>query len=364
MPTPELADLLRFRKDAGRARLADLIHLLPYVDDERSANLRVRIEKQDSQLVAQADGEVGWRELEESAGDTGRLIEEVLALVMTGLLREQGLDAGVFDVAEALLAHLTSLAAVPAIALGRTQDMESIDRTRGTVALRFPGARVWELPVLCHEFGHHVTAHLKHIEPELNKIRPLERLVPAKGPERDRRHVEELLADAVATICAGPTYPLACLCLRVPDASGANRTTDTHPSWRDRVALMREVLDALSARSGKPRYRTLRRTQVDPVAGALLGEVPAADARLADLADQAVQTIDKHCPALVYAGADSAIEIEKSLTRRSAVPSGVMPLAVLDGAWRWRLKHPGDDPNSVAALVVAYCRAWIPGGRS
>lgn len=355
MPGPDLPDLLRFRIASGRARLADLKHLLAFVPEQRTADLRVRIDKQDGDVVARTSGEDGWRELDEAATDTSRLIDEVLALVMTGLLREEGVDAGVFDTAERLLAHLVKTADVPGIALGHTQELESIDPSRGTVALRFPGGRVWDLPILCHEFGHHAIAHLKHIEPELGDLRPLRKLLPDKGSGRDRSHIEELVADAIATTCAGPTYPIACLCLRVPDARGAARATDSHPSWCTRVALMREVLDALSVQTRKPRYRSIRETMIDPIVQALLGKVPAAGQREIELAERTVTTIAKHRPELIYTDGDVAITVAERLVDGAAPPAGATPLAVLDGAWRWRLDHLDDNPDNVAGLVVRYC---------
>ncbi|MEV6492378.1 hypothetical protein AB0M20_27710 [Actinoplanes sp. NPDC051633] len=151
---------------------------------------------------------------------------------------------------------------------------------------------------------------------------------------------------------------MACLCLRVPPGAKAGRATDSHPAWRDRIATMRAVLDSLSEQTGRARHATLRAAVVDPLAAAVLGQVPAASNPGEELAGRVVAAVRKHRPCLVYGDADSAIAVAAALSRRQpARPVGSSVLAVLDGAWRWRLSQPSrQHDDEVAALVVDYCR--------
>src|SRR5262249_51845428 len=122
------------------------------------------------ELLTAADS---WESWTDTAADADALVGETISLLVTRLIRTQGLDGGVFDAAEAFLAELSSRADVPLTVLGQTQELESIDHVRNSVSVRFPGSRIWELSFLGHEFGHHATNHIGHIEPALSEKRPL-----------------------------------------------------------------------------------------------------------------------------------------------------------------------------------------------
>jgi hypothetical protein len=345
------------------ARMADLKHLLPcaarHHPETRRTGLADRIARRRASTESLRSND-SWGRWEESAHQADELVDELVAMLMTSLLRQEGLDAGVFDLAESLLGELTALAGVPPVALGQTQRLESINHTNASVQLRFPGARVWDLPFLAHEFGHYLRPRLPHLEPELADRRPLDDIatsVAAAGGDRAEAHTDELLADAVATVCGGPTYPLACLCLRVPGPPAAARASSTHPSWLDRVATMRAVLDALSTRTGHRRYRTMREDLIDPLAVTVCGALPPTPPPAAELADRTVRVLLEHRPGLVYGDADAAISAANSLARGASAATGTRVTALLDGAWRWRLEHlaaDSDDADRVATLVTAH----------
>ena len=141
----------------------------------------------------------GWQDWVDGAADADFLVDELVALLMTRLLRTSGLDSGTFQAAESLVAELTSLTGVPRLVLGHTQESESVDYTRAKVSLRFPGSRVWDLPIVSHEFGHHAVRELPHLEPTLRANRPLlqlstvvvEALLDEKvSPDRAERHAQ------------------------------------------------------------------------------------------------------------------------------------------------------------------------------
>jgi hypothetical protein len=256
---------------------------------------------------------------------------------------------------------------VPRLVLGHSQLVESLDYTGAKVSIRFPGARIWDIPILAHEFGHHALRELPHIEPLLRDKRPLSQLA-AEGtaalvetgltPERASSHAEEHLADCVATACCGPTYPIACLVLRVPPGADAGRASRTHPAWRDRIAMMRRVLDELTTCTGHARHRQQRESVIDPLVFSVLGSIPELPPASEVLAQQSVQRLHKHCPQLIYAEADLAILVADGLaSQHPEPPEKATVRSVLHGAWRWRLAHAGpSDHASVAAAAVAYCR--------
>jgi hypothetical protein len=287
MTPPDLAQMLAMRVVSEEARMADLIQLLPVAtqgqNEIKRDRYRARINDR-LRWVRRLNGtQDGWQEWGDGASDADALIDELVALLMTQLLRSHGLDSGTFDAAERLVAELVDSAGVRSLVLGHTQLMELLDHTRATVSMRFPGSRIWDAPILGHEFGHHATQELPHIEPALRARRPLSELsariaalLSGEGtsPERAASHAEELLADCVATVACGPTYVIACLSLRVPPGAKAAIASRTHPCWQDRIAAMREVLDALTHQTGQGRYRQQRENVIDPLADVIQRTCP------------------------------------------------------------------------------------------
>ncbi len=377
MTAPDLGSVLALRLSAEQSRLDDVRAMLSFAVPDgspESISLRNRLDEA-TRVVSGArrdvarDATPGWQAWAEQSKDADPLVNQIISMLMTRLLRQSGVNHGVFDTAEALLAELSRVAGVPPVVIAQTQDVESVDHLRSSVAMRFPGARIWGLPVLVHEFGHHLVAHLRHREPVLADRRPLQDLVAkaAKLPGQETfgtEHAHELVADAVATVILGPTYPIACLCLRVPstaDRPNVSRAS-THPAWTRRVAAMRATLDELSLQTGRSRFRSQRETVVDPLARTVLATLDAAGDVEALIAEGAVKAIRQHRPNLTYDGADVAIALADRLAAGIAEPvEGMTVSTVIDAAWRWRLAHSQPDDADVVSTIVAWCKAAARG---
>lgn len=341
-------------------------------DPTRREGFEARVRKRETwaRELSDADTELEDWDLSLSAADD--LVNEVLGLAITRLLRDRGVEMVSFAAGEGLLAELAGRAGVPPLILGQTQRFESIDHTRATVSLRFPGTRIWELPFLGHEFGHHATTQLRHRDPPLADRRPLQEvretvttsLTTQGTPSASApAHASELLADCVGTTACGPVLAVACLCLRVPAPAAARASSPTHPSWYDRVAAMRAALNALSDVTGLERYRQQRVTVIDPLATQVLGEVPVPTSSVKQAAQLVVATITTHRPTLVYQGADEAIRVRDGLDGTVPVlPSLTSVRAIVDGVWRWRLAQSDrQSDNAAAALALDYCDQVITG---
>lgn len=364
MPSPDQDALLRMRIASERARIDDLRRMLALVADGRQIGFADRVAAHTASVTTD-----DWDTFGDAVTGVGPLVQEVLATTTTWLLRRENLGGEVFDAAERLLRHLTTSAGLPEIVLGHTRDFEQTDVIRASVSVHFPGAQLWDLPFLAHEFGHYLIPRLPHREPGLSDRRPLAEVLSAVaatspgGGERQRRQVEELVADAIATVCSGHTYALACLCLRAPDGRTASAAQGVHPPWRERVATMCATLDALSETLHLPRFRMMRETWIDPISTTLFGGPPRPSAIAADVAQQTVETLCAHRPGLVYLSGDVAAATGTHLIRADPSPPGGATLpAVLDAAWRWRIQHPDEDERPVAARALRYCREIAPGG--
>jgi hypothetical protein len=374
MMSPSLRQLLAMRIIGEQARMEDLVSMLPLAtqgqDDSNRDRYRTRINDRLSWMADVNHDADGWQGWVDGASDADVLVDELVALSMTQLLRSHGLDSGTFDAGESLVAELVDSAGLPTLVLGHTQLMEALDHTKATVSMRFPGSRIWDVAILGHEFGHHAVQELPHREPVHRAKRPLSELsatisqqLSEEGTKswRTASHAEELLADCVAAAVCGPTYVIACLTLRVPPGVSAATESDTHPPWRCRVAAMREVLDALTEHTRLGRYRQQRESVIDPLASAILGSLPTPSAAAESAAYETVKRLRRHCPQLIYGEANLAIEVAERLTNRDPQPPDHATIrSVLDGAWRWRLARATrqQDP-AIASIAVDYCREIV-----
>lgn len=377
MRASKRALVLGMRVASEEARMADLKRLLPFAAAgdaaSRGPELTARIDARAAWAARRPMAADGLTDLYEEATDADVLIDELMALAMTRLLRAQGLDNGTFAAAEALLRQLSDTAGISPLVLGHTPELESINHTRATVAIRFPGSRVWDLPFLAHEFGHHAIAQLRHIEREFPDKRPLDDVVTATAiardpgaetPSQSRNRANEMVADAFATVVCGPSYPIACLALRVPPGTAAGSPKDGHPAWSERIAVMCASLDCMTEKTGLARYSSQRSEVVEPLVREVLEPAPALTLAAEHAAGGTVAAIVRHRPGLLFRDADQGIAVASALReRRTAPPPGTTVTAVLDGAWRWMLRRTDTREDAeVSTLVAEYCRTISSGG--
>lgn len=374
MTVPDLGSVLSLRLSAEQSRLDDVRAMLSFTVPDgatESISLRNRLDEatrvvSDARRNVARDAMPAWEAWAEQSKDADPLVDQIISMLITRLLRQSEVDHGAFEAAEALLTELSSAAGVPPVVIAQTQDVESVDHLRSAVSMRFPGARIWGLPVLVHEFGHHLVAHLRHRELALADRRPLQDLVSkaARLPGNETfgtEHAHELVADALATVILGPTYPIACLCLRVPSTADRPYVSrgSTHPAWARRVAAMRASLDELSLQSGHSRFRSQRETVIDPLTKVVLGDLDGTGDVESLIAEGAVKAVRQHRPNLMYDGADIAIALADRLAAGVTEPvDGTTVTTIIDAAWRWRLAHsqPADDAD-VVKTIVAWCKA-------
>src|SRR5664279_1711974 len=95
-PTIDLDQILRIRAASEQARMADLERLLPFAAAgdalHRRTNLGQRITARTTWAKGLPEAADGWADLLEGADESAELIDELIALLMTRLLRAEGMD--------------------------------------------------------------------------------------------------------------------------------------------------------------------------------------------------------------------------------------------------------------------------------
>jgi hypothetical protein len=331
--------------------------------------------RQLNELRKFAAGPPPWRKYGNAVTAARYFEREIFCYVAGRLLQEQGLDQGVGPVADLLLEELAERTGIDNHLLttlqfdfgGETMDGgETLDPLIELIRLNFPGAGVWDLPILAHEFGHYAMRELRGVEnSDQRPMLELMRCLAAENPGRwQRQYVEEVMADAYATYTVGPAYPISCIVLRVPPAD-LDRVWERHPSWRQRVTSMIETLHQMTQLSGKPGFRIAADEDVRPLWLAVSeGALPEPDAndlaRLQRWTARITAELHRHVSGLMYDDGWRADRLTNLLTigaSGESPPAGSTVAHVLNAAWRWRLNggHTTGELKSAAKRCRHYC---------
>jgi hypothetical protein len=359
----ELDDLARAEGDLTAARLQETL------SDSVSRDIRVLIHDVRRTLELQRSV-VDWTGLHDARARARQVRTELFCLVQTALFRDEGYDEAILDAAELLVAHLQARSRIRRpVLLAVAPDSESMDHTLSMLLLRFPGASVWDLPVLGHEFGHHAVEHLESGSDAARGSRPLLELVlrevedTVESADCKRAWPHELAADVVATYALGVSYPLACLALRV-DLAQPSAGTDTHPSWDQRIEIMAATLEKISALLGTGKHAAAAAEVVRPLWRQLsAGTIPRAARaiELGLLAEKLVGELHRHTEGLLYDDAGRAVPLGQLLDapeQPADLTDATVP-TVLDAVWRWRRTHWDAGPDELRraqGIALTWCR--------
>ena len=286
--------LLRMRVAEQRAQLIRIKACLDTAPSELAPMLRSSLEtklrdcsKEFDEVLHEARLEVitAWPSYENAVSYADRLRNEVFCYIAGAMLRRDGIDRGVGRVADLLLDELAArsgLANRLMTTLAFTTEGESLDRTINLVRLRFPGAGVWDLPVVAHEFGHYLLRECPAVRDDRERpfASPVSGLADRDGIPDDQgripddehaaARIEELFADVCATYALGPAYPLAAAAFRIPHLA-FDTDSPMHPRWRYRIAAMVQTLRWMADEAG------LRGVVVDRWVRPLRDALPESD---------------------------------------------------------------------------------------
>lgn len=326
--------------------------------------------------IKDASGNDGWERLAAAVADVGRFEREVFCYAVGRLLHadSSGCPAA-WATADRLLTQLadrTGVADPPLTGLEFELGWESLTPLIGLVRLRYPGAGFWDLPVLAHEFGHHVLACPAAVDPgdllplreaadrfaaEQSGHQVLWRPFFAEREDQCRRRVAELVADVFATYAVGPAYPWCCVALRIPP-DDIDRLHPEHPPWQFRVPAMIEMLRVMSARSHDGGYLEAVADDVaalwDTVAGPCAG--PVADRLL--VVGRWVGEIADALDSVTGLRYDCGWLADRWPGAAEGPPGGWSVAHVLNAGWKWRLSsadHTCDEVDAAERRFLGYC---------
>lgn len=189
-----------------------------------------------------------YRELKEKTIDP--LLKECLAMLEGSLVRMSKLDDGICRIADALIYDLELKLSVPWGRFTILDVEEYINNLANIIRIRFPGASIWSLPLVVHEFGHFVGEELKRTT-TYGHYHPFEDLLNEAGrdPNMGKDFLREHFADHFATCVLGPSYAFACFMLRF-DPLTANSEGQFHPSDNKRAYWILQVLKTMNEEQG------------------------------------------------------------------------------------------------------------------
>lgn len=259
------------RIEVERVRLAGASRALkgvsagaPLIASTTVASLALVIASTDDALAELADAarkrvtKTRLENLAKLTKATDRVVREAFALAAGVLARSQGLDGGACAEADSLIAELAGVVDARLARPTVPGETEFLNRAADVIRRRLPDHGVWDLPVMAHEFGHVLAAHLKLYDPVEDKILDLGQAVLGGWPDCAGVQGEELFCDLLATYAMGPSYACAMLLHRLnPIAATAPDPGSTHPPDAVRAAVVLGVLTLLT--KGEPddsRYRT------------------------------------------------------------------------------------------------------------
>jgi hypothetical protein len=196
------------------------------------------------------------------------LLAEYVDFLAGLALRAAGLDQGICQTADELVRRWEKDLGVSwkSLTIPSYREAESMTPAR-LIRLGFPEWTIWALPLIAHEFGHVVIA----------STTPLANLIRSNGVSaRDRRHRQELAADAVATYAMGPAYACAAILLRF-NPIGAYVSQGNQPAVARRAAVILAILERMDKKDKMGAYEpiiNLLRTEWDTALAQAHSDVP------------------------------------------------------------------------------------------
>ena len=310
-----------------------------------------------------------------------RVIEECADFIQGALARNAHIDLGAAAVADDLAEYLHSITKVDWSKMTIFGAMDFTTRSSGIIRLAFPHFDVWSIPIVAHEFGHHVLEELRDADrvrdKQDNEVFPIIDVVRKHREKVKRKWLRELFSDLFATYSVGPAFVMSLIFDQL-DAVFPHNPSVTHPqaSWRAAFAIsaLRRLGEATAVNAYEEGANTIERAWSDAVAAAGLDPDISPDevALLEHVLDDFWTALSDNTSAeLRYGSWTRARQLSLSIMERAAAGQAAPPyefvkpsdtvVDILNAAWRARLV--GDEPTGdVADISLRLARDVTAGG--
>jgi hypothetical protein len=315
-----------------------------------------------------------WAWLHALQEDVDSLLEESLVLLNGSALREprgpveHGLDEGYCELADAVIDELVARTPVGCwssfTVLGRSEEFSLMTRA---ISVRYPGASLWDLPVVAHELGHFVGPLL--VEEHGQRLEhPLQKLSEELENENAQMWswLQELFADVFAAFMIGPAYGFTSVMLGF-DPLRTNISSNTHPRTGVRVHAIVSALRVLEGANMMWAADEVARIWMGLVEASDTGQPETAGDDLDSWVPRLVELLNTSLPVSRYAGWVEAQRLRYHLTDPGAgsiIPpeTGRTLADVLNAAWLARLGAPTSNAvDKIEERARAACERIMGG---
>lgn len=217
-------------------RRAVLNRLTPKITEQRNG-----LDILKEQVKDGADASALWDSFLGIRGECTPIFRECLAFLHGALIRQAGMDRGLCLIADSLLADLSYRSDIPWNRLTIVADEHAYTDLSEIIRLRYPQLGIWSLPIVAHEFGHHVAEDVRgKLKPD-----PFEAIIQSEGgdasSEQNLRYLHEEFADLFAVHALGPAFAFSSILL-IFDPASATKPDETHPASAERAYLILSAL--------------------------------------------------------------------------------------------------------------------------
>jgi hypothetical protein len=368
-------ELERGRLAGARGVMEDVATSLPDMGLAVRANLLVSIGGTDHELARLAArtrrsgvNRTRLENLTKLTRATDRVVCEAFDLATGTLVRHTGLDGGACAEADRLVMELADTVdhrlARPTV----PGDTEFLHRAADVIRRRLPDHDLWDLPVMAHEFGHVLAAHLQLYDPIDDQVLELGETVVGGWPGYSDTQGEELFCDLLAGYAMGPSYACTLLLHRLdPAATVTPHPGGSHPPDAARAAVVLGVLDLLTAKEPPDSRYRMTYAQLSAAWSELQLAAPAS-ARMTPEEATGITTqvrvalafLDQRLQPLRYDWPPATVRALADALMANRPPDSGLDYRirdVLNAAWRLRLAATPDAP--LPAHVATGARALI-----
>lgn len=317
-----------------------------------------------------------WEMYRKYQAKSDHLIEECADFIQGALARSANVDLGAAEVADDLAEYLANITEIGWSKMTIFGEMDFTTRSSGIIRLAFPHFDVWSIPIVGHEFGHHVIEELRDAtgaqDDKDREVFPVIDVVNKhkKDSGLKRQWGRELFSDFFATYSLGPAFVVSLIFGQL-DAVYPHSPSATHPKSSWRAAFSLAALDRLGSGTGINPFATLAESVRGTWSEAMLSagqadDVPAEELeQLNTLLDDFWSVLVDNTPkTLQYSAWTRAQQLSLQITAAAGNRHANPPFEflkstdtvrdVLNGAWRARLlgEAPTDDIAEISLRVA------------